>query len=109
SVLLAACRACDGRTGTPSLTVRARNRLYCQSLWALSVRGELHRRRRDVQGSGLASNRSLLWAQLLRSGAYWALRQILGVLAIVVSIVLLLALTSAAETRGTRFGWPALA
>lgn len=57
----------------------------------------------------MASNRSLLWAQFLRTSAVWALRQILGVLTIVGSVALLVGVASAAQFLAARWGWDAIA
>jgi hypothetical protein len=60
-------------------------------------------------GDRLASDRSLLWARLLRTSAVWALRQVLGVLAIVGSVALLIGVAGLAQLMAGRWGWDAAA
>lgn len=53
----------------------------------------------------VANHRSRAWAQAFRLSVLWALRQVLGVAAIVGSLALLLALTSTADNLARQFGW----
>ncbi len=56
-------------------------------------------------GHTLTSNRSLLWAQFLRASAIWLARQVLGVLGIVASVALVIAVAQLAATLASRWGW----
>jgi hypothetical protein len=56
-------------------------------------------------GHALSTNRSLLWTQFLRTGAVWFAQQVLGVLGIVASVALVIAVGQLAAGMSTRWGW----
>jgi hypothetical protein len=57
----------------------------------------------------LSTNRSLLWGQFLRTSAVWVAQQVLGVLGIVASVALVIAVGQLAAGLSNRWGWDAAA
>jgi hypothetical protein len=57
----------------------------------------------------LASDRSLLWAQFLRTSSVWLARQLLGLVTILASVVLLVGIASLDQLLVNRWGWDILA
>ena len=56
-------------------------------------------------GHAVTNNRSLLWGQFLRTSAVWFAQQVLGVLGIVASVALVIAVAQLAATMTNRWGW----
>src|SRR5687767_10651995 len=73
------------------------------------ARGAFRRRMGTGDRDRVASNRSLVWAQFARTGAIWALRQVLGVLSIVASVALVVGVAGVAQMLAVRWGWDAVA
>ncbi|HLH24025.1 MAG TPA: C39 family peptidase [Chloroflexota bacterium] len=57
----------------------------------------------------MTSNRSLFWMQFLRTSAVWLVQQVLGVLGIVASVALDIAVAQLAANMASRWGWDVVA